>query len=289
MAKTRCCIVGTAESWVKTPWDDPDVTIVGLNDAYALGFPRADEWYELHPFHEMWFKPNDGTKVVHAKDVPPGAYIRPEGHVAWLQQQAQQIPVWLQAEPPAGWPANASRLPIEQLEASFGAYWASGPAYELMHLYARGYREFQIYGIHLSTDGERIKQRHNFEFLIGRLLGPHVTETRDEAKGLRIYQGAEVRIVLPVESPILSHGWRYAYEKAPEPAPNPYRDELARVRARKAKLVQALVTWPTGADKSQALDELDDLEVAEMDCAHMLQRSNLGLKPIEAVLAGVGG
>lgn len=286
MTKTRCAIVGTADSWTKTPWTDPDITIVGLNDAYALGFPRVDEWYELHPLSEMWFKPHDGTKVVYAHDVPKGAYIRPQGHLDWLKAQAQRIPVWLQATPPDDWPANASRFPIEAVEAAYGSYWASGPAYELMHLYSRGYREFQIYGIHLSTDGERLKQRHNFEFLLGRLLGPHVTETRDEAKGLRIYTGADVTIVLPVESPILSHGWRYAYEKAPEPKPNPFRDELARVRARKAKLVAALVRMTDGPDKQAALDDLDDLEIAEIDCAQMLQRSHLNTAPIVAVLGG---
>src|SRR5688572_8658899 len=146
--KKRAAIVGTASSWKKTPWDDPAVTVVGLNDAYALGFPRADEWFELHPFEKMWLRP-PGNAPVYAKDIPPGAYIRPTGHLDWLKQQATAIPVWLQKEPPADWPANAARLPIEAIEAEFGEYWASGPVYEIAHLYMRGYREFEIYGIHL--------------------------------------------------------------------------------------------------------------------------------------------
>jgi hypothetical protein len=278
----RAIIVGTAPSWKKAPWHDLDCTIVGLNDAYALNLPRIDEWYELHPFDAMWFKPS-AQKVVHAKDIPKGAYIRPEGHLQWLRQQATAIPVWLQKEPPADWPVNAARLPIEQIEAEFGQYWASGPAYEIAHLYLRGYRSFEIYGIHLSTEAEYRDQRPQLEMLLGRLLGTKVTESRDEARGLRIYQGAEVRIVLPVESPILQHGWKYAYERKPTAPHNPYADELARTQKQKNALVKALVHCPVGQDKSPMLAELEDLEVIELDCQQMIQRSH-GCGTLTAVL-----
>jgi len=271
----RACIVGTAASWRKAPWTDPNVTIVGLNDGYALGMPRADEWYELHPLDKMWIAPPPPTKV-HAKDIPPGAYIRPAGHIEWLKQQATAIPVWLQSEPPADWPANAARLPIEAIEAEFGQYWASGPAYEIAHLYMRGYRDFEIYGIHLSTEHEYREQRPQFEMLLGRLLGTKVKESRDDTRGVRIYQGVECSVVLPVESPILQHGWKYAYQPKPVAPPNPYADELRRAQKQKAKLVHALVHCPTGTDKTAMLEELDDLEVVEIDCQQMIQRSYSG-------------
>ena len=273
MQTTRCAVVGTAESWVKTPWDDPSLYIVSLNDAYALGLPRFDEWWEVHPFDKMWFKPNDGSKVVRAEDVPPGAYIRPAGHLDWLREQAKAIPVWLQQEPPADWPPLAQRVPIEELERRFGTYWASGPAYMIAHLYARGFREFHIYGIHLSTEAEYREQRPQLEMLLGRLLGvDEWQESRDDAKGLRTYRGAGVTVVLPVESPILQHGWRYAYEPKPAPATNPYAVELKSVQARKVALMSALVRYPDGPTKTQALEELEDLEVAELDCRQMLGR-----------------
>src|SRR5688572_17502623 len=268
----RAVIVGTAPSWRKTPWTDPNVTIVGLNDAYALGFPRADEWYEQHDFAQMWFHEGK-SKAVNPKDIPPGAYIRPAGHLEWLKTQAQAIPVWLQKEPPADWPANAARFPIEQVEAEFGEYWASGPAYQIAHLYLRGYRSFEIYGIHLSTEQEYRDQRPQFEALLMSLIGHKYTLTKDEARGLRIYQGAEVRVVLPVESPILQHGWKYAYEKKPVAPPNPYMDELKRTQKQKATLINALVFCPVGHDKTAMLEELDDLEVIEIDCQQMLRRS----------------
>lgn len=282
----RAIVVGTAQTWKKTPWNDPNVTIIGLNDAYSLGFPRADEWYELHPFDKMWFTP-PGVRQVHPKDVPKGAYIRPHGHLEWLKTQASAIPVWLQSEPPADWPVNAARLPLEAIESVFGAdYWASGPAFEIAHLYLRGYRQFEIYGIHLSTEQEYRNQRPQFEMLLGQLLGPAVKRTIDERHGLRHYEGKEVSITLPVESPILQHGWKYAYEPKPLAPENPYADELKAAQKQKAKLVKALVYWPTGQDKSKALAELDDLEVIEIDCQQMLARSH-GCGTLTATLQGV--
>lgn len=268
----RCAIVGTAETWRLTPWNDPGLRIVGLNDAYVLGFPRADEWFELHPLDKMMFRPRE-QKVIRAEDVPPGYYIRPNGHIEWLKAQAATINVWLQKEPPSDWPANASRLPLESLEAKYGTYWASGPAYELMHLYERGYREFQIYGIHLATDHERIQQRHNFEYLIGRLLGPEVTQRVDGER--RIYEGRDVRVVLPVKSPILQHDWKYAYEPKPERTKGPYDDEWHAVQKEKKALIKALVNWPSGKDKSVQLERLSRLEVIEFDIQQQTQLKQL--------------
>src|SRR5690349_21053380 len=101
----RVCIVGTAPSWKETPWHDPSLEIWGLNDGYMLGYPRANRWYELHPFDKMWFRPKT-QKAIKASDIPVGFYVRPEGHDEWLKKQAETIPVFLQKEPPAGWPAN---------------------------------------------------------------------------------------------------------------------------------------------------------------------------------------
>ena len=272
--RKRVAIVGTAESWRRTPWNDPTIKIVGLNDAYSLGFPRADEWYELHGLDQMHFR-DPRHRVVHEKDIPKGFYVRPQGHLEWLQKQARTIPVWLQKEPPAGWPANATRLPLEQLEAKYGCYWASGPAYELMHLYDRGFREIHIYGIHLATHQEWAHQRPNFEFLIGRLLGPQVTMTVD--KGLRTYDGETgLRLVLPVESPILQHGWKYAFQPKPQPKLDPMDAEWKAVQKEKAQLVTALVNWPKGKDKAPALTRLRRLEIIELDIQQQLSKRQIG-------------
>lgn len=281
MTQKRVAIVGTAQSWKETPFDDPGMHIVSLNDAYMLNLPRVDEWYELHPVEKFVYRKKT-ERTIEASKVPPGSYVRPEGHLDWLKAQAATIQVWLQNTPPDDWPANAQRFPVEQIEAKYGEYWASGPSYMLAHLYERGYRHIEIFGIHLATEHEYREQRPQFENLIGRLLGPHVTETRVGER--RVYTGADMTIVLPVSSPILQHGWKYAYQPKPQPKPNPYRDELAQVRKQKAALVKTLVHWPVNEDKREAIEQLQWLEVVETDCQQQIQKSHIG-DAISAIVA----
>jgi hypothetical protein len=271
VAIKRAAIIGTAETWRECPFDDPSLYITSLNDAYQLGLPRVDEWWELHPFNEMHFY--DPKVPVRKSDLPASKYVRPVGHLEWLKAQAATIPVWLQREP-EGWPVNAKRFPIEHFEERFGTYWASGPAYMLMSLFERGYREIHIYGIHLATDREREQQRHNFECLIGRVLGPCVSERVDG--DVRVIDGTFCRIVLPVASPLLKSGWRYAYDPKPAPVVNPYHVELKATRKAKDALVRSLVHWPVGVDKTDALERLSRLEIVEIDCQQQLAKRQSG-------------
>lgn len=263
MQTKRAAIVGTFSTWKLCPFDDPSLYIVSLNDAWTMGLPRADEWVEIHPLSKMWFR-DPRQRVIDPRQIPEGHYVRPKGHIEWLKKQAATIPVWLQDEPPADWPENAKRLPVEQLEEKYGAYWASGPAYMLMNLYDRGFREFHIYGIHLATEKEYVEQRPNWEFLLGRLLGVEVKIST--AKGLRTYEGSNgVKVVMPESCPILKHGWKYAYEPKPTPKPDPEAEEWKAVQQEKQALVTALVNWPKGKDKSKALERLKRLEIIELD------------------------
>jgi hypothetical protein len=263
----RCAIVGTAPSWTQTPWDDPSLEIWSLNDAYmsrdatGRGLPRADRWYELHPLDKMWFRPKH-KRVIHEDEVTPGFYIRPEGHIEWLKEQAATIPVFLQQDPPEDWPVNAKRFPIEDVDAAFGQYWASGPSYMVAQAMLDGYGEIHVYGIHLSTQQEYIEQRSNFEHLLG------------------IARGKGVTVVMAEQSPVLRHPWKYGYEPRPVPAPDPARtalkEELKAVSTRKHALVQALVTWPRFKSKAAAQDELRRLQVIEMDIQQQLARTRPG-------------
>ena len=269
----RCCIVGTAESWRQTPWNDPTLEVWSLNDAYVLGFPRIDRWFEQHPMDKMWFR-DPRTKIVDPRQVPKGHYIRPRGHLEWLKQFAATHPVFLQAEPPDDWPANARRFPIEAVTQEFGdSYWACGPSYMLALAVLEGYTEIWITGIHLATEHEYREQRPQFENLLGRLLGRSVKES---IKGEFRYYDGDVRIVLPKAAPILQHGWRYAYDPKPEGKPNPYKDELKAVQKEKNALIEALVYWPVGKDKTKQLDRLQRLAIIEMDIRNLLAKKQLG-------------
>jgi hypothetical protein len=269
----RVCIVGTAESHRQTPWADPGLEIWSLNDAYSLGFPRANRWFELHPLDRMYFR-DPRMKVVYADQVPKGFYVRPAGHLDWLKSQAATIPIYLQNDPPDGWPPNAQRFPIEQITAAFGAnYWASGPSYMLALAVLEGYTEIWVTGIHLATAHEYREQRPQWEHLLGRLLGPHVTESK--ANGFRVYDGA-IRLVLPESCPILHHPWRYAYDDKPVMEPDALDIEWKAIQKEKAKLVQALVNWPKGKDKSRQIERLRRIEIVEMDIQQCRQKRAMG-------------
>jgi hypothetical protein len=269
----RCCIVGTAGTWKQTPWADPSLEIWSINDAYSLGLPRADRWFDQHPLdHFVYRKMNQ--KIVDPRDVPPGHYVRPEGHIDWLKHFARTNPVYLQHEPPDGWPPNAQRFPLERVEAVFGKdYWACGPSYMLALAVLEGYEDIWITGIHLSTQHEYIEQRPNWEHLLGRVLGVNVTMTVKD--GFRYYDGA-VRIVLPESCPILTHQWKYAYEPRPMPKVNPYHEELKAARKELARLMEALVNWPVGRNKQPALERLARLKVVVFDCEQQLAKQQTG-------------
>jgi len=257
----RVAIIGTAPTWKACPWDDPSLHIVSLNDAYSLGVPRADAWCDLHPIDRMWFRPKNKT-VLKESDVPRGAYIRPEGHIEWLREKAMSIPVWLRDDPPADWPANAKRFPIERVKAFLRArpdqeaFIASSPAMILAHYILEGAKEVHIYGIHLATHGEYVKQLPNFSWLLGKA----------EAMG--------VNIVLPPECPLLKHSHVYAYE--PEPVP-PHLDAVKRqqqIQHEINKLGNALITWPRWKSKAKPLADLTRLRAqlrdAQQHARHLL-------------------
>src|SRR3990167_2796656 len=175
------------------------------------GLRRAHGWDGLHPL-DHFVHPPDPTHGMYAHQVPPGYYVRPADHLAWLAQTAAAGPVWLppahltQHPDAAGWP-HARPFPKAALEAAYGRYFTSSPAWILAHLIAEGAREVHIYGIHLSTEHEYIEQRPNFEYLIGRVLGPSRLTTT-VTHGLRRYETEDGIVVLPEASPVLSSNFQ---------------------------------------------------------------------------------
>jgi hypothetical protein len=269
----RFAVVGTAESWKQTPWDDPNLTIASLNDAYLNGIPRADAWYELHPTEKFFYR-DPKQKVIDPATIPPGAYVRPHGHLEWLRKSASQIPVWLQKEPPEGWPPHAQRFPIEAVEQWLHGYIASAPSMMIAHAVLNGCQELHVYGIHLATEQEYVDQRPNFEAVLGRFLGAG-TPSMTVKDGCRRYTGENGHIlVIPEASPILTHGRRYAYD--PKPIPDPGRAAL-KVRRNQLQEEQiALVSkllgrkWytPTAADFAR----LARVEAEYADVTEQIQR-----------------
>lgn len=244
MSMERVAIIGTAESWTQTPWADTGLRIVSLNDAYRLpGFVRADAWYDFHPI-DKFYHPPAGDQPIFAHQVPVGHYCRPATHLEWLAKQ--MIPVYLHpdylTQHPAAkdWP-SARPFPKAEIEAQFGPYFTSSPAWMIAHAMLQGCKDISIYGIHLATEHEYIEQRPQFEFLLGRVLGPSkVTVTVTD--GVRHYQSHDGAVHLPLGSPILSSDFQYAFQTRPRAALEPLRWELHKYQIKHTRAVTALKT-----------------------------------------------
>lgn len=192
-ADKKFILLGTAPTWKQAPWDDPTAVISGLNDAYLLGLPRWDRWYDLHPFEKFVYSQPGQHKVL-AHLMPAGSFVRPPGHLEWLAKQT--CPVFLQRADPRV--PHGIVFPEPAIEQTFGSWFDSSPAWILAHAIFEGFKEIHIYGIHLATEWEYLKQKPNMAFLCG------------------IAVGAGVKLVVPKESPLLRASHRYAYD--PDPA-----------------------------------------------------------------------
>ena len=267
----RCAILGTALSWTQCPFDDKTLEVWGLNDGYLLGQPRAERWFDLHPFHQMHFRPQ-GERTVNQAEVPVGVYLRPAGHLEWLK--TRPMPVFL-AEKRPDYPTSQT-FPKDQLLEWFKPLWPlrlsrgktiqPGPDYEvstpswmLMLAIAEGYQEIHIYGIHLATQWEYVQQRPNFEFLLG------------------IAAGRGIKVVLPDASPICRASYRYAFEKKadlPEQeatlAINLIKQEGAQLRQRMAKL-----PWYAHAEREDIKTRLRHLDVLLADNKQIHSRAQI--------------
>ena len=240
----RAAIVGTAETWAMVPWADSGLKIFSLNDAYRLkGFVRADGWYDFHPLNRFFAPPVDGQPV-YQQQIPTGYYARPADHLAWLGRQASTIPVSLhpgyreQHPPAAEWP-KAFGFPKAEIEAAFGRYFTSSPAWMMAHLMMQGVKELTVTGIHLATEFEYVRQRPNWEFLCGRFLGTgHMKVSVKD--GFRHYETQRAHLILPVKSPVLQENFQYAFDPRPDAALAPLQWDVHRFSVKRERAVAAL-------------------------------------------------
>lgn len=203
----RIAIIGTAPTWKDCPWDDPTLELWLLNDMHVLNPPRADRWFDLHPFDKMYFR--DPAKKIFAHDVPVGHFVRPVGHVEFLRRQT--IPVYVQHAADLGSP-SARTFPKDEIEKAFGPNFASSPAWMVGLALLEGVTELHIYGIHLATEWEYVKQKPNMLLLIGMAIG------------------MGVKVVLPKGSPLLRESHQYGYQPDPDLAKVKLQRKLEHVQ-----------------------------------------------------------
>lgn len=208
MSERRICIVGTAPTWRSAPWDDPSVEMWLLNDMHVLNPPRADRWFDLHPFDKFYFTKPNGKVFAH--EVPAGAFVRPQGHLEFLKRQT--IPVYVQDAALLGTP-NARTFPKADVEKAVGPHFASSPAWMLGLALLEGVSEIYIYGIHLATEWEYMRQKPNFAFLLG------------------VAAGRGVKIHVPPMAPLLRESHQYAYEEDPDVPKNRVKKRIDALRS----------------------------------------------------------
>jgi hypothetical protein len=263
-AVKRGAIIGTAPTFRNTPWQDQGLDLLSLNDAYVLpGFARASGWFDLHPIPEMVFRPK-GERKVAPEHAPVGGYLRPEGHLDWLKTRA--FPVYLHDCHEAGcydlpvekrshepypfpnWP-NAKPFPFKAIQARFGTYFSSTPAWMLAWMLMEGYRDISIYGIHLSTEWEYINQRPNMEFLLGMALAQGVSFT------------------IPQRSSLLKGRHKYAIEPKPDLHIEKCERRIHAIKVEGQRLQQRLAALPWYAqfEKGDIRSRLAVLDLEIMD------------------------
>lgn len=267
----RVAIIGTAQSWNQCPWADQSLEVWGLNDAYMIGVPRANRWYDLHPPSQMTFRPS-AQRAVPPAEVPIGGYMRPHGHLEWLA--SRPMSVYIQHARP-DWPTSRT-FPIEEILAFFQPHWpwrltrrgviepgkdyeVSTPSWMLMHAIMEGYTEIHVYGIHLATHWEYVQQRPNFEWLLG------------------LAAGRGIKIVLPLSAPICQSPYRYAYELKADIPLQQVEQQVLAVKMNGLKLRQQLAAlpWYARGQKADIERQLQRREVELLDLRQAGHRASV--------------
>jgi hypothetical protein len=249
----RIAIVGTAPTWRDTPWDDPTLEVWALNDMHVLKLPRADRWYDLHPFHKMFFRKKD--QPVNEHDVPAGYFVRPAGHLEWLKSQT--IPVYVQDAALLGSP-SAKTFPREAIVERFGPNFASTPAWMIAHALMEGATEIHIYGIHLATEWEYIRQKPNLLFFMG------------------LAAALGCKLVLPRGCPLLTHTHQYAFEEDPDVPKIVLKRKLSRLQSEVEHLKKRK---KAGVVDPNYVSRMSLLQAQMMDCQTGLQHVIAGRAP----------
>jgi hypothetical protein len=244
VSERRIAICGTAPTRAAIPYDDPTLEIWALNDMWVLNLTRADRWFDLHPINKMYFRPQ--TNKVFEGDVPAGFFVRPHGHLEWLRKQT--IPVYVQDAAALGSP-SARTFPKAEIEAKFGKHFASSPAWMIGLALLEGVTELHIYGIHLATEWEYVKQKPNMTFLLG------------------LAAGLGVKVVLPKGCPLLAESHQYAFEEDPDTPKVALKRKLARLQDEAAFVAkqQKARPWWKGKDPNHR-SRLAFLQAQMMDC-----------------------
>lgn len=189
--KQTVAIVGMGLTQPLAPYDNKDVDIWRINEAYKLDEyfkreVRADAWFQLH---QRW----DFTRKINPND-PHG------GHFEWLKKD-HPFPIYMQ-EAYADIP-SAVRYPLEEVCGMFDldrhtCWFRNSITYQVALAIYQGYERIEMYGWELSSNTERAYEKPAAVFWLG------------------IAKGMGIDIYLPPGSLLMGWGKRlYAFEDVP--------------------------------------------------------------------------
>jgi hypothetical protein len=184
--KPTVYIIGFADTWRQTPWDDKNAERWGLNALHKVAADKPfDRWYQLHDIDKF-----------HSNDL--------EEHVGWLA--AFPGPVYLWEEHMERWASfipTATPYPKTEVVAEFGNYFTNSISWMIAHALLEAgtdpttpplRQKIGIFGVDMAVDTEYSHQRPSCEYFLG------------------IARGRGIKVQLPPTSDLLKSPFLYGVE-----------------------------------------------------------------------------
>lgn len=178
--KPPLAIVGTAGSYVETPWDDETVEIWAV--ATLLTKPdveRIDRVFEMHP-RRYWGQPNVLPRYTECK-VP-----------IYMQDHYDEIP-------------GSVRVPYEEIKKKFyhpsmgeNLFVTNTIVWMLLCALHEGYTDISLYGVHMAHQTEYGYQNASCSWVLGMIQG-------------WIVQGLPYKLYIAEASELLKARYEYGY------------------------------------------------------------------------------
>ena len=146
-------IVGFADSWTDTPFDEPGAEFWGLNNLHSMTNATKKPWSRWFQLHDVdKHHPDDG-----------------DAHLAWLS--AQKFPVLMFEEHIDTRVSNAQPYPKADVIEHFGGYFTNSISWMIALAIQEGYEKIGVYGVDMAQDSEYGHQRPSCEYFLGWAKG----------------------------------------------------------------------------------------------------------------------
>ena len=178
--KPPLCIVGTAPSYVETPFGDDTVEIWAISTAVVReGFERADRVFEMHP-RRYWGNLNVQERLNDFK-----------GPV-YMQDHYEEIP-------------NSVKYPYDEVREKFylpvmgdNLFVTTTMVWMLLLALHEGYTDISLYGVHMAHETEYSYQQSSCSWVLGIIHG-------------WILEGKPYKLYIHEDSELLKARYEYGY------------------------------------------------------------------------------